>query len=357
MKIQDLDGYFLSASALNEFKPCSERWFHKYVLDSRPVLDFSGPGLGTGLDIHKHEENFWNGVALKGRKIFTNEKYKTMPLNEIAKNIAKYKYIFVGTHEPWIYTYLFNLSVIDAKRFVDLRRHFQGDLTQVYPYFVPREMEYIQVSNGMKTNLRIDRIQLIPPHFKKYKNKKIAVGIFDYKPGKHIIHRNSEYDAAYGGGFGTQLAFYLDNLEYQLNGEIVTEKFVAGLYYKTGQYIVEKLDLRSLNPLRDLINKFWNTDSFCRRERYPSKHDDCYFCPYRCNCRNTWELWGDYNGETEPLYKHVKACICDKCNKKFRILKRKSVDRTGSPTKESRMCYDCRQEELNKLKNKIKKVK
>jgi hypothetical protein len=239
--------------------------------------------------------------------------------------------------------YTSNLLWIDAQRFVDLMAHFDGNFEQAYEWWVPLEVEYEYVNDDTKVKMIIDRIHKIPPRYKGYKNAKVALGIFDFKPGKvgKFINSNSEYDKYYGGDFNRQLAFYCDNLEYFIDGANVVDRYAVGMYYRNRQLVADKFDGRTYKPLRELITKFWGTEAFNRRVHNDWMYDECNKCEHRGTCRNTAKLWKEEGG-SRPLINYVVQKTC-KCKKKFYTFKR-HVD--------VNVCNDCRLKELKKLNEK-----
>ncbi len=227
--------------------------------------------------------------------------------------------------------------------FMYLKRHFDRNVEQARRYLIPLEMEMSFEDIGIKVKGLVDNVSMIPSKFKEYKNKKDTVLIKDYKPGKLKDGRFSLIDTLRQYGYGTlnrQLNFYLINGMYEIPVETKTggtemvpvdAKYCAGVFYKTGQYVVEKKDGRSFAPLKKLISKFWSNDRFPRRERSDFWADHCNFCQFRTYCRKSIRDMKENHPDPILLDDLVKVVTCKKCKKRITILKR--VDR--------KTCYEC----------------
>lgn len=333
MNMNDVDEFYLSVtSSLNPYHTCESLFFEKQIIKSPLLVPQQKVYFGMGGDVHNVEEEFWKATIKHGKKAMRLLAHSDV--TEIHDMLMSYKEILIGSHYQNVYEYASNLLWIDAQRFVDLMEHFDGDFEQSYEFWVPIGLEYEYVNHDTKTKVKIDRLHKIPARYKNYRNTKIALGIFDMKPGKvgKTIKSNSEYDKSYGGDFNRQLAFYADNLEYKLGDvENVVDRFTVGLYYRNRQMVVDKLDGRSYGALRKLVTRFWDTEVFNRRVHNDWKYDKCVMCEYRGTCRNTPELW---KGEGKPAvlddYLVEKTC---KCGKKFYNLKRHD---------EIKICNECK---------------
>lgn len=339
MKMADIDDFYLQVTrSLNPFAKCECKFLEGKILDSPILVPQQQVYFDLGHEVHEIEEKFWHGMMKHGKKMMLLVAEGTA--EEIHDMLFQYKQLLVGSHYPNVFEYTSNLLWIDAQRFVDLREHFDGNIMQAYEYWMPLEVEYEYTNHDTKVNLTIDRLHKIPARYKNYKNVKDALGIFDMKPGKvgKFISANNEYDKWYGGDFNRQLAFYCDNLEYEINGVNVVDRYAVGLYYRNRQLLADRFDGRTYGALDKLVTRFWDTETFSRRVHNDWKYDACNTCERRGTCRNTRQLWKE-EGDSRPLSQFVTKKECTKCNKKFYTFKR-HVD--------VKVCNECRVKEMKK---------
>jgi hypothetical protein len=338
MRVLEIDGYYMSATGgVNKFMQCDDIWFNKNILRTTKKIASNPYYLNIGNRVHDVEENFWNvGIALRD-KIFPLSYLKLVTRYELRKRMTSIKKLFIGEFETELLDYMDNLSDIDAEEFFKLKDHFDGDVEQARKYWIPLEMEYnlkflipVEIDNDLFYNgihVKIDNLILIPRRYRNYKNKKDALLVKDYKPGKIVdgkpkpISRNGDY--GYRNDFQRQLTFYATHINYEIDGESLDCDHVAGAYYKTRQYVVDKLTKRQINPLNKKIDEIWNKEKFQRRKVYNSKYDWCKnFCEYRLTCRYTRKMvTGEDNGKPYKLYQHCVRLTCKTCRKSFIIPK------------------------------------
>jgi len=97
------------------------------------------------------------------------------------------------------------------------------------------------------------------------------------------------------------------------------------MFYRTRQYLVEKMSATSVTNNKKNIEWFWNLEEFSRRRKGQWSSDKCNWCGFRLTCRNTSDLaQGLTDGEPVKLFTMCKLVKCVDCGKMFKIPK---VDR------------------------------
>ena len=326
MKVSDIDGYYMSATGgIGNYTKCEARWIHRYVIGSPVLVSEKQYYMDFGTRNHKVEEPFWNMVIAWGKSIFTEQYLKEVTVEALEKRLTTLKMGLIYSHEDELVECVRNLSYLDAVEFFNLKKHFDGNVSQAYNYWVPLAMELDQKNHNKMTRVKLDNVKVIPEKYRKYRNKTNVLLIKDYKPGKKIISRNSEH--GYKNSFGRQLAFYAINFVAYPYPDC---RHVAGSYYRTKQYLVERISGHQTGPVEKKIKELWDKEEFSRKNNFFTYkkndnwiYDECEsFCPYRLSCRNTKKLW-EINTIGEP-YKLSKYCIrikCKECEEKFIIPK------------------------------------
>lgn len=285
--------YSLSASALNTFKECPAKWYHRYVINTVVWNMGQQIHMNTGTRIHEIEEAFWTWVMGRVPSVIKISKLETMEAKPLSKLITYMKTRMMRKGEPMVYAdWIHNLSKLDAIEFIKLRDFFDGDAGRAYYYWVPVHMEFKRFIPELQHTIIIDNLKVLPPHY--LSNDDASYCVVDYKPGK--FDRDSgrpkypmsiaKYD--WNGNFKRQLKFYaysMNHIDFStplLRPTKVTH-FEARMY-KTCQMIREKAPTNFRYIERDL-EEFWNKTEFNRKI---GKH--CEWCDYRTKCLNTYEL-------------------------------------------------------------------
>jgi hypothetical protein len=200
-----------------------------------------------------------------------------------------------------IFPHLSNVSRMDSTRWVELIEHFDGDFEQAWKYWVPDFAERKQHNFDTKTILIVDRGLIIPPGFKNYRNERELLAILDFKPGKikdtgGPVYAEELSKYGYGNDFKRQLTFYAYNLKHRIPLE---DRIVGGMFYKTGQYLLERLTNYSYSALEKQLENYWNSERFPRK--ITMKYH-CEWCDYMPTCLNTYKLQkGDESGEPDLI--------------------------------------------------------
>lgn len=336
--LRDIDGLNLSPSTLNNKITCPFLYVWSKVFKIPEEVPQRKFKMHFGTENHAVDENFGKLLKAKGTRLFDLQFLKTASKPEIAKTITGIKMNFVPMFKrPMMLESTHNLSLIDAGVFIDLRKHFDGDMVQVFDYWTPLELEYDVTDEDARIHMIVDNLSKIPAKFKRYRNEIDSLIIKDLKPGKFMdgmvkpLSKNSDYE--YGNGFGRQLTFY----SYYIKYKDMPCDFVAGKYYNTGQYVVDKITGAQITPFEKHIENFWNTDSFQRRKMGfhiidGRNVDRCAWCSYRITCRDTEGLMEGWdNGGILLLDDCVKDVKCKECGKNFIVFKRIDKD----------TCHEC----------------
>jgi hypothetical protein len=347
LTISDLDGYYRSPSALNNFHGCSREWLERYIIKKvvNPPSRWIFP-MALGNRIHGIEDDNWNFIREFKLKFFPKIAATRTP-KELARLLTKSKLNFMYSFENIHLKCIQNISMMDAVTYFQLKEHFDGSETQAFKYLIPLHNELEIYNNRDKTHVIIDNLSVIPAKFQGYKNKTDNVIIKDYKPGKFdqdgnvkYITNNREYDY---GKFTRQLTSYLvevDGLFFGDNKKPLPCRYVAAMYYRTNQYIVEKVDKRRLNPHEALVKKFNETSLFYRKKRTFNRHDYCeHFCDRRLTCRDKLKYWKGFDGIPLKLYKFCVKGKCKKCGETFVIAR--SWYHENKP--KYKRCHSCRE--------------
>jgi len=325
MRIADLEYYNLSASALLTCLDCDYEWMLKYILKEKQTAPGRKFKMVYGSRNHEIENMFQTCYADIGEKMLPPAFVKSATLEEIRERIVDIKRHLTYTHEwEFIQHPIRNLAHIDAARLIELMKHFDGDVEQALAYLKPIGSEIDQFTRG-RIRVIVDRAIRIPPRFGAYRNKNESVAIIDFKPGKldkdgkpKVISEIADYDDR---RLKKQLIFYADNVENMP----ATPEFIGGMFYRTRQYLVEKIAKTSITSNRKNTDWFWNLEEFSRRHKGAWGADKCNWCGFRLTCRNTSDLArGLTDGEPVKLFTMCKLVKCVDCGRAFKIPK---VDR------------------------------
>jgi len=333
-KLRDIDGLKVSPSRLNSEVACTFLYMFQKVIGAKPDVPRREFKMNFGTENHEVDENFWNLMKAKGKHLFGLSFLKTCSKEELAKPMTDIKRHFIPTHKrPMMMKPVHNMSLMDAQVFIDLRKHFDGDVKQLWEYWIPLELEYEVTDEVNRVHMILDNLSKVPAKFKRYRNKEDSLIVKDLKPGKFNpdgtmlkLQKNSDYDY---GNFGRQLVFY----SYYIDYLGMPCHFVAGKYYKTGQYIVDKLNGHQISPFEKHISNFWDLEKFHRRAKWSNWKEDkygvkrdvdrCAWCDYRLQCRNTQALAeGDDNGGFVYLEDLVDERKCTSCGEDFIVFQR-----------------------------------
>jgi hypothetical protein len=322
MRIADLEYYNLSASALLTCLDCDYEWMLKYILKEKQTAPGRKFKMVFGSRNHEVEEKFQVCYADIGDKMLPEQFVKSATLEEIRERIVDIKRHLTYTHEwEYIQPTIRNMAHVDATRLVELMRYFDGDVKQALDYWKPIGSEIDQFTKG-RIRVIVDRAIRVPPRFIAYKNKNDAVVIVDFKPGKldkdgkpKMISEIADYDDR---RLKKQLIFYAVNVENMP----ATPGYIGGMFYRTRQYLVEKISGTSVTNNKKNIDWFWNLEEFSRRHKGAWGADKCNWCGFRLTCRDTSDLArGLTDGEPVKLFTMCKIVKCVKCGKPFKIPK------------------------------------
>ncbi len=352
LKVKDIEEFELSSGGLGKFSECKAQFWHRYFgrTESMPKRQYK---MTSGNRVHSVEKSFWMLARKNLASMFPTKLMKSIDVDNLTKRMNQVKIRMLYSVETEEYLpYLMNLSSIDAIKWIQLREFFEGDVQKCFKYWVPVTNEFAQYNSKNRSLVIIDRINIIPKGFFDSPDECLSIG--DYKPGKFDENGFPKFpetirDYDYGK-FKRQLVFYACNLifpgrkrqtknlvdwlrclldenyrcieilgdkhgkgnEGEIGGgwcdhdrnifgnlpEEMKIRFISGYFYKTGQFLSEAIDNRSVYAMQKVIDALWETDYFPRNIDH-RETGRCAWCDYKDSCIDDVDLlstWGNAEG-------------------------------------------------------------